>query len=325
MDNSLTTPDDSMEETAHETADANDVSCVVECFRRALEQNDAAAQYRLGECYAEGHGVEQDVGQAMLWFRKAAAQGYAPAQYRLGECYAEGHGVERDVEQAMLWYRKAAAQASSQPVPDMCNEECPETEEELEQSIAYTNLLAMFSEDSEEENIPEANATEGYDNEEKRDYTQTVECFRMAALQGHAEAQNNLGMCYYQGHGVEWDFRQAVAWFLEAARQGHADAQNNLGLCYYLGHGVKQDYKQAVAWFLKAAKQGHAGAQHNLGVCYDKGHGVRQDTKKADEYFLQSAAKNFDWAPRTASPSHPHSPRLRERIIFRSPFSFWKG
>ncbi len=46
----------------------------------------------------------------MTWYRKAAEQGHAAAQNNLGECYAEGVGVEKDPAQAVVWYRKAAEQ-----------------------------------------------------------------------------------------------------------------------------------------------------------------------------------------------------------------------
>ena len=52
---------------------------------------------------------------------------------------------------------------------------------------------------------------------------------RLAAEQGHADAQNNLGWRYGNGEGVPQDDAEAVAWFRLAAEQGHADAQNNLG------------------------------------------------------------------------------------------------
>ena len=59
-----------------------------------------------------------------------------------------------------------------------------------------------------------------------------------------------------------------MKWYRKAAEQGHADAQNNLGLCYQYGKGVAKDYAEAVKWYRKAAEQGHARAQCNLGYCY---------------------------------------------------------
>jgi len=59
------------------------------------------------------------------------------------------------------------------------------------------------------------------------------------------------------------DYAQAAAWFRKAADQGLAAAQNNLGLVYYNGHGVPQDYAQAHKWFNLAAASGDADAVSN--------------------------------------------------------------
>ena len=88
--------------------------------------------------------------------------------------------------------------------------------------------------------------------------------YREAAEQGDAEAQCNLGLCYYNGWGVKQDYTQAVYWYRKAAEQGNAKAQFNLGLCYATGQGVEQDYTQAAHWYRKAAEQGMPGAQSKL-------------------------------------------------------------
>ena len=54
-----------------------------------------------------------------------------------------------------------------------------------------------------------------------------------------------LPMTY--GKGVEQDYAEAVKWYRLAAEQGTADAQNNLGYAYYYGNGVEQDYAEAVS------------------------------------------------------------------------------
>ncbi|WP_230988311.1 tetratricopeptide repeat protein [Bathymodiolus japonicus methanotrophic gill symbiont] len=67
------------------------------------------------------------------------------------------------------------------------------------------------------------------------------------------------------GIGVVQDDKEAFKWFRKAAEQGHAGAQDNLGMMYAIGKGVVQDDKEAFKWFRKAAEQGHASAQDNLG------------------------------------------------------------
>jgi TPR repeat protein len=48
-------------------------------------------------------------------------------------------------------------------------------------------------------------------------------------------AQYNLGVTYGEGHGVPQDQAAAVAWYGKAAEQGHAKAQNNLGMTHARG------------------------------------------------------------------------------------------
>ena len=56
------------------------------------------------------------------------------------------------------------------------------------------------------------------------DYTKAVECYQKSAKQGHADAQYNLGVCYYNGYGVPQSYSEAVKWFRKAAEQGQAEA-----------------------------------------------------------------------------------------------------
>ena len=70
------------------------------------------------------------------------------------------------------------------------------------------------------------------------------------------------------------DYSEAVKWFRKAADRSDALSQRDLGIAYYNGHGVPQDFAEAVKWYRRAAEQGNAQAQDNLGSCYRKGDGV---------------------------------------------------
>ena len=58
---------------------------------------------------------------------------------------------------------------------------------------------------------------------------------------------------YRDGRGVPQDYGEAVALFHMAAAQGDARGQENLGWMYVLGRGVPQDYVEAHKWFNLAA------------------------------------------------------------------------
>ena len=81
----------------------------------------------------------------------------------------------------------------------------------------------------------------------------------MAAEQGDADAQDNLGGCYYEGKGIEQDFKEAVKWYRMAAEQGDAAAQFHLGGCFAEGKGVERNSAEAMRWLNKAAEQGYEG------------------------------------------------------------------
>jgi TPR repeat protein len=86
----------------------------------------------------------------------------------------------------------------------------------------------------------------------------------MAADQGLAWAQFNLGACYDQGEGVKADKKEAVKWYRKAAEQGDAEAQFNLGRAFVNGEGVDKDKMEAVKWLRLAAEQGYEDAEEML-------------------------------------------------------------
>ena len=115
--------------------------------------------------------------------------------------------------------------------------------------------------------------------------------YRLAAEQGNAMAQNNLGLMYEKGSGVPQDYVQAFVWYRRAAEQGNPMAQSNVGFMYERGVGVLKDYVQAVAWYRKAAEQGNATAQNYLGNMYSWGHGVPQDLAEAANWWRKAAGQ----------------------------------
>ena len=65
--------------------------------------------------------------------------------------------------------------------------------------------------------------------------------------------------------GQENDKEIIQLWKL-AAEQGNATAQYNLGVAYDNGRGVAKNHQEAAKWYRLAADQGNADAAYNLGV-----------------------------------------------------------
>lgn len=114
-----------------------------------------------------------------------------------------------------------------------------------------------------------------------------LQSLRAKAVQGSADAQNELGKLYFLGQNVPQDSTTAREWFEKSAAQGNADAQNNLGFLYEKAQG---DYAKAKEWYEKAAAQKHAAAQSNLGWLYANGRGVQQDYVRAYMWWKLAAA-----------------------------------
>ncbi len=124
-----------------------------------------------------------------------------------------------------------------------------------------------------------------------QDYKEAVKWYRLAAEQGHAKSQFNLGTMYDNGQGVTQDYQKAVKWFRLSAEHGYAKARFDLGLMYENGQGVLQDYKKAVKWYRLAADQGCTSAQLNLGAMHHEGKGVSQDYVQAHMWFHLAGVK----------------------------------
>ena len=294
-------------------SEKEDLKKAIYWYKKAAEQGNADAQYRLGDCYYNGAGVEEDEQQAVYWYRKAAEQGNADAQHSLGLCYFNGEGVEEDKQQAIYWYIKAAEHGDTEvqgllasifkgdvkaqtSLIAIC--EGRGNEQDYKQLICrYTKIFEhnqkSIAYETERHN-EEQSESESLLSNEVLDYQLIAHCNRKKAEQGDTYAQTSLGFCYYTGNGVRQDYQQAVYWFRKAANQGYAYAEMNLGYCYYRGNGVGEDYQQAVYWFRKAAEQELLIAQFMLGMCYLEGKGVNKDQQKSF-YLRQKAKKGGLW------------------------------
>jgi GAF domain-containing protein/PilZ domain-containing protein/Sel1 repeat-containing protein len=78
----------------------------------------------------------------------------------------------------------------------------------------------------------------------------------------------------------------------QMAQQGNADAENALGLLYFQGDkesGIKPDQRAGVQWFERAAEDGNLAAQARLGLMYSSGDVVPRDVNRA--YFFAVLAR----------------------------------
>src|SRR5205807_2203434 len=124
----------------------------------------------------------------------------------------------------------------------------------------------------------------GRANERAGRLNEAARLFKLAADQGYAPAQLDLGTSYAGGsRGLAKDEREAVRLFRLAVDQGLAAAQFTLGVFYSEGRGgLTKDEREAARLYKLAADQGYADAQFNLGLFYTEGRGgLAEDEREA--------------------------------------------
>ena len=135
------------------------------------------------------------------------------------------------------------------------------------------------------------------------------------------QAQNDLGVAYMTGDGVELNEQQAVYWFRRASSQGNPEAMANFGMCLLLGKGIAKDIGAAlyilesaylmgvnnviknildaihikdvdINVIISLANNNNTQAKWISGLCYDHGLCVSRDTQKAMELFNDAGKNN---------------------------------
>jgi TPR repeat protein len=153
-----------------------------------------------------------------------------------------------------------------------------------------------------------------------QDYKEAIRWYRLAADQGCADSQDQLGEMYISGKGSAQDYLEAARththrgvrhhagmqapkksqetarWYRLAAEQGYAFAQHHLGNMYLQGAGVTKDAQEGLRWIRLAAEQGLSIAQGHLGLMYEAGEGVPQDPVQAHMWLNLVAAQGVTQA-----------------------------
>jgi len=128
------------------------------------------------------------------------------------------------------------------------------------------------------------------------DYATAYREFSIAAKEGLALAQYNLGILYFTGRGVERDAEEAYRWTSAAAEQGHVAAQFNLATLLMTGEGVTKDASMAVDWYSRAAKAGHPEAASELATLFFDGKEVERDRVVAHAWASYAVANKAEGA-----------------------------
>lgn len=232
------------------------------------------ACYDVGRMYLLGQGCEVNEEEAQRWFRNAL-EAFQKAEanagkkeylrYRIGKCYAYGYGAEQNYEEAAKWFM----QAGNNP-------------------FAAYSLGGQYL------------RGQGVEQNDELAYA----LFHMAAVQGNAYAQYQLGRMCRDGIGTEVDPVSSKQWYEKAYRSFLTMERTmtddrlyyRLGSMYLTGTGTEVDLEQARCCFEKAVQMGNADALYGLGKLYLKPEFPDYDPDRAIAYLERAVKKDHAFA-----------------------------
>lgn len=260
---------------------------------KAASSNNLQAKYLLGSFYLDGIGTPIDYVKAFQIFSDLAQKDDPLSEFKLGQMYYYGQGVDKNISIAKKWFLKAARLGVSDAKNWVAilyrggierNEYQVDSLEE-EEFKEWVNLTA----DNRE---PEGLYLKGAGYIYGRDdfginFDEGIRLITDAAEMQFVPAQRELGMIYEEGLFGMHDSLKAYEWYLKAAKQGDGYSQYRLANMYYIGIGVPRDYVQSYAWAHLAAISGKEDAS-NLRDEVSNLLDVKQLSvaqKLSDEYF----------------------------------------
>jgi TPR repeat protein len=256
--------------------------------------NDKTNDFYIGWMYLKGLGTPENYEKAFDYLTRAAKLSHLEAQFRLGMLYQKFPNPGKEYETAIQWLNRAAHK------------------NHIEANYALGTIYANDKGNRNRENRENLEA----------DFGKALEYFRVAANQGHSDAQFQAGkLCKYIFRNQK-NNDEGNMWITKAAEQDHAEAMFNLWTFYFQGYGVERNRKKAFTYLEKSASLGFVPALHQLGVQYEQGIETEIDGKKAFEYFKEAADKNHPMA--CYDMGNLYSRGLGVEKNFEKAFSYYK-
>jgi len=219
-----------------------DFDYAAKIYQVASDNGHKLAQYRLGTFYYRGVGVKKDYKKSCDMYEKSIS--YPGSSYNLATCYQNGEGRKKDLKLASKYFLDAANKlhldSQLQIAMDYHFGRAGE--------INYTKARSWYKKVINNYHSAPFNK---HDPEKIR-----------------LMAKYNLANLIYDGKGGASSHNRAFKLYKEAAKGNESNAQNTLGIMYFEGHGTKVDKEKAKYWFKKSAAHGNENAKENLSRLY---------------------------------------------------------
>eukprot|EP00050_Salpingoeca_kvevrii_P001458 m.170240 g.170240 ORF g.170240 m.170240 type:complete len:192 (+) comp10376_c0_seq3:393-968(+) len=124
------------------------------------------------------------------------------------------------------------------------------------------------------------------------DRPEALRLWRLAAAQGNASAQFELGTHFLYDWGGERNLPEAARLFKLAADQGSTNGLRSLATCLRDGDGISQDMQEALRLLRLASNLGDAASSILLGILYEYGESIAGDLAEAARLYKLAADDN---------------------------------
>lgn len=266
-----------------------DLSEAVKTQLKSAKDGDSTALAKLGARYLYGNDVIKDENRGYMLVLNAANMGNPDGMFELGNCYYFGKGTRVDKKKAVHWFAKAAENGdfNAQRTMGDLYSNGDGVEQDEEKAIFWYNKAIKGGSANALNNL-------GIIYRELKDEKKAFECFLESANKNSVAGQENVGLGYLYGRGVEVDYEQAIVWFQKAATNGSVTANVRIAEMCEKGLGCEKDENRAFALYHDAAMMGDAHAEYRLGLCYEKGLGVNKSIDHAVNWYNKSASQGYE-------------------------------
>ena len=238
-----------------------DKSKAFELYELAKNQGSVVAITALGRLYKYGLGCKVDKKKAFAYYLEAAEKGEGKALDLVADAYEEGEGVRKSKKKAWKFCIKAY-EAGYRTVAGKIGDGY------------YTGILGVV----------------------KRDIKKAIEYYEIAISLGKTRYVDTL-VNIYLTCDKEFNPQKAEQFLLEYPDEDwFGDNWYLLGMCYFEGSGVEQDKTKGIEYLKKSADIGaDSGAAKELGRIFEEGDGVCKNLDLAEKYYEQVLNETFSF------------------------------
>jgi TPR repeat protein len=265
----------------------------LKCLLEAAKAGEIEAQYQLGWAYDNGHRVEENKIEAMIWYVRAAKGGHHRAEGKiLGILKSEGAKEALDM-MAADW-RFEGDLAAVMDFPEVVGDVVPKLGRRgaRPQAFAFSRRDLLLGA-ARHEPVHMFNIGIIYDLGlvESGDPMQSTRWHRRSAFLGLPDAQNAYGRRLLKGEGgLAANLPEANKWLRRAADKGFAASM------FHLWELSRKDPRivsreEGLALLIRSAEQGWPDSEFRLSLLYLEGDCVPQDHAASAKWLKRAALK----------------------------------